>query len=354
MKRAGNLWPSVVSWANLVRAAKQAERGKRRRPNVMRFNLTREWELIRLQLELEDDTYQPGGYRTFWICDGKPRLISAAPYRDRVVHHALCNVIEPIFDRQFIYDTYACRKGKGTHAALDRFTHYARRYRYVLKADVRKYFPSIDRDRLFGLVQREIKDRRVLTLVRLILDTGPRQPAPMDYFPGDDLFTPIERRRGIPIGNLTSQVFANVYLNGLDHFVKERLRCPGYVRYCDDLACFADDKKYLWGVKSAMDEYLAGLRIRLHPNKCAVQPVTVGTPFLGYLVHPDHRRLRRGNGVKFQKRLRTLQWQFARGDIGVSDLRASIHAWIAHASHADTYRLRESLLAQVSFARANA
>ena len=354
MKRVGNLWPSVVSWENLVRAARQAERGKRRRPNVARFNFTREWELIRLQMELEESTYRPGTYRTFWINDYKPRLISAAPYRDRVVHHALCNVIEPIFDRQFIYDTYACRKGKGAHAAVDRFTHYARRHPYVLRCDVRKYFPCIDHQVLLSLIECEIKDRRVLDLIRLILREGPDQPSPVDYFPGDDLFTPLERRRGIPIGNLTSQLFANAYLNGLDHFVKETLRCPGYIRYCDDFACFGDTKAYLWEVKAAMDERLAVLRLRLHPNKCAVQPASVGTPFLGYVVYPDHRRLRRRNGVKFLKRMKALQRRYGRGDVGGAELRASIHAWIGHASHADTYRLRESLLGQVAFSRAQA
>jgi len=354
MKRHRNLWPSVVSWANLLRAARQAQRGKRDRPNVLAFNFNREWELLRIQTQLEDGAYVPGEYDTFWICDAKPRLISAAPYRDRVVHHALCNLIEPIFDRSFIYDTYACRQGKGTHAAVDRFTHYARRYGYVFKTDVRKYFPSIDHDILLDVVEHRIKDERVLDLIRTIVRRSPPQPPVIDYFPGDDLFTPSQRRRGIPIGNLTSQFFANVYLDGLDHFVKETLRCPGYVRYCDDVACFADDKRYLWDVKSAMDDYAAKLRIRFHPNKCAVQPVRVGTPFLGYVVYPDHRRLRRGNGVRFMRRMRKLERQFARGRIGVPKVRASVQAWIAHASHADTHGLRTSLLNEVVFVRAQA
>ena len=354
MRRANNLWQSVVSWGNLLDAARKARRGKRDRTNVVRFDLSREWELLRLQRELDGGSYRPGRYRTFWINDSKPRMISAAPYRDRVVHHALCNIIEPIFDKRFIYDTYACRRGKGTHAAVDRFTHYARRHAYVLKCDVRKYFPSMDHEVLLDAIERKIKDRRVLALVKTIIDESPPQPPVSEYFPGDDLFTPSERRRGLPIGNLTSQLFANVYLDGLDHYVKETWRCPGYVRYCDDSACFADDKRFLWDVKAAMDEYLAILRVRLHPNKCAVQPVGVGTPFLGYVVFPGHRRLRRANGVKFTKRMRALQRQFARGNIGVGDLRASIQSWIAHASHADTCGLRASLLNPVSFARAQA
>ena len=354
MKRVGSLWPRVVAWDNLLKAARQAQRGKRHRPNVARFNLDREWELIRLQRQLEEGSYRPGGYRTFWINDSKPRLISAAPYRDRVVHHALCNVIEPIFDRAFIHDTYACRKGKGTHAAVDRFTHYARRYAYVLKCDVRKYFPSVDHAVLFGAIERRIKDKRVLALVNTIIDRTPAQPTVHGYFPGDDLFTPFERRRGLPIGNLTSQLFANVYLDGLDHYVKEDWRCAGYVRYCDDFVCFADDKRFLWELKSAIDAYLAGFRLRLHVHKSVAQPVRVGTPFLGYVLFPHHRRLRRQNGVRFSRRMKKLQRRFARGEIGVHDVCASVQAWIAHASHADTSGLRRSLLNRVRFSRAQA
>ena len=354
VKRARDLWPSLVSWSNLLKAARQAQRGKRQRGNVVRFNLDREWELLRLEAELGSASYLPGRYCVFWINDAKPRMISAAPYRDRVVHHALCNVIEPIFDRGFIYDTYACRKGKGTHAAVDRFTHYARRYRYVLQCDVRKYFPSIDHDILFDAVQRRIKDKRVLALVRVIIDESPAQPTVRDYFPGDDLFTPSERRRGLPIGNLTSQLLSNVYLDSLDHYVKETWRCPGYVRYCDDFVCFANEKRYLWDLKSAIDAHVAGLRLRLHRHKCAVRPVQAGTPFLGYVVYPYHRRLRRGNGVRFMRRVSRLQHQFARGQIGVEAVRASVQAWTAHASHADTHGLRRSLLSHITFSRAQA
>ncbi|MBV8611148.1 MAG: group II intron reverse transcriptase domain-containing protein [Singulisphaera sp.] len=151
--------------------------------------------------------------------EGKARQISAAPFRDRVVHHALTGVLEPIFERSFVFDSYACRKGKGTHAAVDRCQGFARRYRYVLKADVRKFFPSIDHAILKGLVARKVKDPHVLWLVDRIIDHGNPQDPVLMWFPGDDLLTHTERRRRLPLGNQTSRFFANVYLDPLDHFV---------------------------------------------------------------------------------------------------------------------------------------
>ncbi len=144
MKSHNHLFAQITAFDNLLLAARRAQKGKRFKPGCARFNLNLERELLRLQQELVAGTYRHGPYHDFFINDPKRRLISAAPYRDRVVHHALCNVIEPLFDRTFIHDTYACRRDKGTHAAVNRYTHYARRYRYVLKCDVRKYFPSIE------------------------------------------------------------------------------------------------------------------------------------------------------------------------------------------------------------------
>src|SRR5262249_13122098 len=171
-----------------------------------------------------------------------PRLISAAPYRDRVVHPALCNVLEPIFERSFVFDSYACRAGKGTHAAVRRCQEYARRFRYVLKGDIRKYFPSIDHQILKERIARKIKDRDVHWLVDLLIGASNAQEPSAAWFPADDLLTPLERRGALPIGNQTSQFFANAYLDPLDHYLKDRLGVGGYVRYCDDFLVFSDDK----------------------------------------------------------------------------------------------------------------
>ena len=340
----GTLFECVASFPNLLQAARLAARGKRVRPNVAAFGLNLEEELHGLQQELLARTYRPGPYRTFLIREKKPRFISAAPFRDRVVHHALCNIIEPIFDRGFLFDSYACRTGKGTHAAVERASTYARRFRYVLKCDLEKYFPSIDHEILFTQITRRIHDAGVLWLVRTILDGSNPQPEVVRHYPGDDLFAPFERRRGIPIGNQTSQFFANVYLDRLDHDVKETLRVPGYVRYVDDFLLFDDDKRRLHEVYAIIGDFLAQLRVRPHPRKCFVVPVTAGFTFLGYRIFPTHRRLDADNVRRFKRRLRRNRQAVAEGRLSTNELNACVQSWIAHAAHADTARLRARLL----------
>ena len=352
MKRYGHLWPGICSFANLHRAAKKACYGKRFRSTVARFHFVVEQALCRLEEELKSKTYRPGRYRTFLIYEPKQRLISAAPYRDRVVHHALCNVLEPIFERRFIQDSYACRKGKGTHAAVDRCQRFARQFRYVLKADVRKFFPSMDHETLKGLLARQIKDPDVLWLAGLIIDhSNPQEPV-IDWFPDDDLFTPSERRRGIPIGNQTSQFFANVYLDPLDHFIKDRLGVKGYVRYVDDFLVFSDDKRQLHRTKAEVEHFLERLRLRLHPDKSVVFPTTQGIWFLGYRVFPTHRLLAQENVWRFRRRMQRLAEKYADGVIALPDIRQRLLSWLGHAGHANTYRLRTKLFRKLSFQRA--
>jgi retron-type reverse transcriptase len=194
MKRYGNLYPQIIDFDNLYLSARKAQKGKRFRENVLQFNYNLGTELLKIQQELKDKTYQPGSYRTFYLRDIKSRLISAAPYRDRVVHHALCNIIIPIFERTFISDTYANREGYGTHKALMRFTDFARSSRYVLQCDIRKYFPSIDHEILKQLIRRKIKCPDTLWLIDAIIDNSNEQEEVNHYFPGDDLLTPIQRR----------------------------------------------------------------------------------------------------------------------------------------------------------------
>jgi len=214
-----------------------------RRPDIGRFLADLEPNLCGLQRELEAGCYQPGEYRTFWIRDPKVRQISAAAFRDRVVHHALTRILEPIFERRFTDFSFASRKGFGQHPALRKARAACARYPYVLKCDIRKYFPSIDHAILKDLLARVIKCRRTLELAGRIIDGSNEQEPAEAYFDGDDLFTPYERRRGLPIGNQTSQFFANVYLNPLDHYVLRELRPALYLRYVDDFLLFGDDKK---------------------------------------------------------------------------------------------------------------
>ncbi len=351
MKRHGNLWPELVSFRNLLHAAQQAGRGKRGLANVARFRFDLENQLCRIQDDLISQSYEPGPYHTFEICEPKRRLISAAPFRDRVIHHALCNVLEPIFERCFLFDSYACRKGKGTHAAVDRFQSFARQHRYVLKCDVQKFFPSVDHELLKGLLARKIKDHDVLWLIDRIIDSSNPQDPVLRWYPGDGLLTPSERRRGMPIGNQTSQFFANVFLNPFDHFIRETIRVPGYVRYCDDFAIFGDDKAWLADVRERCRQFLRSLRLTLHPAKSVVSRTQDGCQFLGYRVFPRRRRLPRTNLVKFRRRLRIMQRDFAAGFIDCSAIRRRLVSWIGHALHADTEQLRSHILGDTIFTR---
>lgn len=351
MKRYGNLWPQIITFENLLQAAHQAQRGKRYRPNVLAFNYNLDQELLRLQRELSEKTYKPGKYRTFNIYDPKPRMISAAPYRDRVVHHALCNVIVPILERTLISDTYANRWGYGSHRALQRFIQFARTSRYVLQCDVRKYFPSLDHKILKAIIRRKIKCLHTLWLIDTIIDGSNPQGNDMEYFPGDDLLTPVERRKGLPIGNLTSQFFANLYLNGFDHFVKEQLQVQKYVRYVDDLALFSNDRAFLAEARVAIEDYLTTLRLKIHPIKSQLFATRHGANFLGFRIFPmgdtvpkDVRiRVRNRNLRRARHRMRQLQHDYTAGLISLAELIQRLQSWEAHLLHGDTYHLRHHI-----------
>ena len=352
MKRSGNLWPRILSFENLLLTFRKARKGKRRRPDVARFDLELENELLALQSELADRRYRPGAYRIFTIYERKPRQIAAAPFRDRVVHHALLNLVEPVLDRRFIYDSYACRPCKGVHRAVDRYQAWARRYAYALKLDVARYFPSIDHELLKAQLRRHLKDPAALWLFDLIIDRSPPFPdEPMAYFPGDDLFTPLARRTGIPIGNLTSQFLANLYLNGLDHFVKQELRAPAYLRYVDDMLLLSDSKAELHAWRRAIEERLQALRLRIHPRKANVFRVCDGVDVLGYRVFPGYRLLRNDNGHRFARRLRGFAAAYRRGTMDWQDFDPSVRSWIGHAGQADTLGLLTKLFAATVFTR---
>ncbi len=351
MKRHGNLWPQIIEFENLMMAARQAQKGKRFRANVLEFNYRLEQELFRLQAELKTLAYRPGAYRTFKISDPKPRLISAAPYRDRVVHHALCNVIVPLLDRTLIGHTYANRLGYGSHKALKRYTGWARHYRYCLQCDIQKYFPSIDHEILKALLHERIKCPETLWLIDTIIDASNDQLPVIEYFPGDDLLTPVQRRRGLPIGNLTSQFFANLYLSPFDHFVKRQLKLSKYLRYVDDFAAFSNDRAFLAEARIAMEENLATLRLKMHPIKSQLFETRYGANFVGFRILPDRIRVRNDNLRRSRRRMKALQRQYEAWEIGLDPLVQRLQSWEAHLLHGDTHRLRRKLFDYWVFVR---
>jgi retron-type reverse transcriptase len=348
------LFDRIANFQALHKAARRAVRGKRRKPGAASFLANLEGEVLALERQLRDGAYRPGRYVAFEVDGPKKRIVSAAPFRDRVVHHALCAVVEPIFEASFIDHSFANRIGRGTHRAIEAYEHYRDRHAHVLRCDIYRYFPAIDHAILKSDLRRRIACRPTLALLDSIVDgSNPQEPVQV-YFDGDDLFTPFGRRRGLPIGNLTSQFFANLYLDGFDHFVTEVIGAP-YVRYVDDFALFHDDPDVLTAWRSCIERYLAGRRLKLHPRKTQILACREPTQFLGFELHADgHRRLPEDNVRRFRNRLRGLRDRWRAGTISLADVMARVDAWIAHAEHADTWRLRHAIFRGGLFDPANA
>lgn len=328
---------AVASWENLFLAATKARRGKSRRPDVEDWWLQRETELTMLREELLEGSYTPGPYRFFEIHEPKRRMIAAAPFRDRVLHHALCNRLAPLLERRFIARSFSCQIGKGTTAARECCRILTNRHRYVLKCDVAKFFPNIDHEILFGKLAGLVSCRGVLELIRRILAsfrTGPEVPAPV--FPGDDFLESASRPRGLPIGNLTSQLWGNFHLDALDHWVTEAARHGGYLRYTDDFLLFAAEKSRLWEMHAGIAEQLTRVRLRLATPKSRVLATREGVPFCGFRFLPGLRpRVLGATKRRFERRRRawTRRRCFRR-------LGATVFAWYQFSREGNSIGLR--------------
>jgi hypothetical protein len=331
-------WEKFTSFGNLYEAFRAAARSRRSRSAVAGFEFNLEENLITLQQELRDGCYIPGAYTNFLIHDPKRRLISAAPFRDRVVHHALCNIIEPAFERKFIFDSYANRVGKGTHRALDRCTQFMRKFTYVLPIDIVQYFPSIDHLILYDILKAELHDLNILRLCKQIIDSG------------KGIHTNLPRgieNKGLPIGNLTSQFWANVYLNPLDHFIKRELKCRGYIRYVDDMLLFADSKKELWVARDQVVQILERMALSIHSTSSQPRPTYIGIPFLGFQVFRDHRRLKHQKVSVARRRFKLMMEQYHRGEFTVPEIQQKTISWLNHARYGDTWGLRKKMLENI-------
>ncbi|MEM9355832.1 MAG: RNA-directed DNA polymerase [Pseudomonadota bacterium] len=353
-RRHIDLFERIATFAALRTAASKAILGKRRKPGAAAFMANLEREILRLERGLNEGTYRPGRYVEIEIWDPKHRIVSAAPFRDRVVHHALCAVVEPIFEVGFISNTFANRSGKGTHRAIAAYERYRNRYRHVLRCDIYRYFPAIDHDLLKDELRRRVACEQTLWLMDLIVDGSNSQEPVNLHYPGDDLFAPYERRRGLPIGNLTSQFSANLYLDRFDHYVTEVLRAP-YLRYVDDFALFHDDPAVLAIWQRKVGQYLECRRLKLHPRKTVIIPTVEPTTFLGYVLAPETQKVRRrptrrgwrrlpdDNVRRFRGKLRGLRDRMVSGTGTREEAQARINAWIAHARQADTWQLRHAI-----------
>jgi len=342
-----DLYGELCSFRNLELAYRKARKGKRSKKAVQEFEFNLEENLLQLKRELEDGSYQPHPLRQFVVMDPKTRVISASHFRDRVVHHALCNIIQPVFERTFIDDSYANRVGKGTRKALDRFDRFKRKVGkngrivngakddnmvvgYILKADIRHYFDTVDHDVLMGLIGRRISDERILALVRKILKNH------VTDSPG----------KGMPIGNLTSQFFANLYLNELDYFVKHQLRAGFYIRYVDDFVIMHNSEKILLQWKRQIASFLETLKLELHPEKSKVYPLHNGVNFLGCRVFYHHKLLKKSNLMAIENRLVEFKKSYDRNETTYEKIMQSLESWMAYARHANTYKLRKDIMQQ--------
>ncbi len=328
MKRYGNLFYRISSFEALLKATQCAARGKKQKPGVAEFLRNIENEVIELEQELRSKTYSPRTYDIFMVRDPKERRICAAEFHDRVVHHSVCAVLEPIFEQAFIYDTYACRTSKGTHLAIKRAKAFSGRYKYYLKLDVRKFFDTIDHQILKSLIHKKIKDTDLLWLIDLFID----HPVPWT-----------EYGKGIPIGNLTSQHFANYYLSGLDHYIKECLRIEAYLRYMDDFVLFADEKDTLWDAKQRIENYLdIDLCLKIKESALILAPVSQGLSFLGVRIFPGIIRLQRQGWRRFRRKFQNRNKKFIDRRLDQNEWYNSMHSMVSHIKGASTRNLRDA------------
>ena len=328
MKRKGYLWGDICRFDALYDAAREAMRGKRSKQAVARFFVDLEPELWQLLDDLNGRSYRPQPYRVFTVTDPKPRRICAPDIRDRVLHHAICRVVEPVLEGGFIHDTYACRRGKGTHAAIRRAQCFMRRSGYYLQLDVARFFDSVDNTVIKQILRRKLKDPDLLWLLDTIIDH--RVPF-------------LEHGKGMPIGNLTSQIFANLYLDPLDHLVKDELGVKRYVRYMDDLLLFSRDKGRLWDLHARVESFLADeLSLRFKDRSTTLAPVSEGMTFLGFRVFPSVIRLTRRGWRRFRRKVIEREQGYADGACSEEELVRSAASLVGHLAHADARNLSAS------------
>ncbi len=336
MKRHKHLFEKICAKENLEKAFKKARKGKTTRPYVIEFEKDLAKNLTDLQKELQEVTYSPIPLKTFVLRDPKTRKICVSDFRDRIVHHAICNVLEPIYERLFIYDSYANRKGKGTLAAIKRFDSFAQKVSYtkfidknevllpsgyVFKADIRKYFENISHKRLLEILQIKIEDHRTLLIIERIIQNYHTSP-----------------ERGMPLGNLTSQFLANVYLHELDIYVKHTLRAKYYIRYVDDFVILHPSRIQLEHHRVQIESFLQNtLSLQLHSEKSKILPVHRGVDFLGFRCFAHTRLLRKRNMRSIFTYLNQEKISTATPD----EIHSVIQGWTAYAKLAQTHTLRK-------------
>lgn len=343
--------PLMSDLTSLIALARIAGRGKWRAPDVAAFLLDVDRHAASLATELHSGTYRPGRGRAFWIHDPKRRRIFALPFRDRVAQHYLIAHTLPAIEGGLAPQSFACRTGFGTHRALLRAAGFFRTRVFVLRVDVRRFFPSIDH----AILRRQL-DRTTTQHLRWLRDVFLDAPVDVErvawHFPGDELLTPALRPHGLPIGSLTSQIWANVYLSPIDHLVASHLGLGAFVRYCDDVLIFHDDPGRLRDALQAIERCATRLRLRLHEGKTRLHRTTDPVPFVGFVLRRRAQasvqiRLRHDNVVRMRQRMAYSRALYRAGAIGLDEVTAQVRAWLAHARHGHTQALLTTELARL-------
>jgi len=326
MKRAGNLIEKIADPENIRLAFFKALKGKREKKDAKEFSEHLKEEIHSIRKEILSGSIQWGEYYSFKIFDPKERVICAAPFRDRVIHHSIINICDSVFESYLIHDSYACRRGKGLDAAIHRARSFSMHCSWYLKLDVRKYFDSIDHEILKKLLRQRFKDRIILSIFDQIIESYSKAPG-----------------KGVPIGNLTSQYFANHYLSILDHFIKEQLRCRYYIRYMDDFVVWHDSREDLKMIHNRIDEFLKD-RLSLVLKPGCLNRSEKGLTFLGYRIFPQAMKLSRRSRDRFRKKMRLYHKKYERGEWTEEDISHRMEPLLSFVRRADSEGYRRHLL----------
>ncbi len=298
-------------------------KGKGKKRDVQEFSFRLMDNIISLHQDLAHHTYKHGGYQAFNISDPKPRNIHKASVRDRLIHHAIYRRLYPFFDKTFIADSFSCRIGKGTHKALNRFRSFAfkvsknsTRTCWVLKCDIKKFFASIEHNTLITILRKYIPDEDILRLLETVISS----------------FSSVGRKTGLPLGNLTSQLFVNIYMNEFDKFVKHKLKAKYYIRYADDFVLMSEDRNWLEAQIPRINNFLQRkLRLVLHPQKVSIKTLSSGIDFLGWVHFPDHRVLRATTRRRMTEKIR------------MTRRTETFNSYLGLLSHGNTYKIQKEI-----------